>query len=273
MHSEHRSLLFYFIIILFVYFISAHHAFSTSIKSLDLSYTGTIITNRNNFGPYHEAGISATISTRETPLIVQLNGQYRSYPDTSLADIQAKLDIWPKLWKYFYANVTMAYSPEILTSPLYPDYQFLSEFYFTGINNNELSLGAKISFYQHTNPLSLTASWSIIKDVNTFQTRIFCIPFNSGVELSGNILYRHTFIIDKLTIGAGAGGGTASSDDLDNYQYRHLLLINAKLYGKFSFSENSTITLTPVYSYEEYVPEKFTSKIDVQLFFTFGFQK
>jgi hypothetical protein len=155
-----------------------------SIKSLDLSYTGSIITNRNNFGPFHEAGISTTISARENPLIVQLNGQYRSYPDTSLTDMQVKLDIWPKVWKHSYANVMMAYSPEILSDPLYPDYQFLFEFYFTGIRINELSLGAKISFYQNATPLSLTASWSIITHVNTLQTRIFCLPFKSGVEVS-----------------------------------------------------------------------------------------
>lgn len=273
MHSEHRSLMFYSNIILFIFFVSVHHSFSATIKSLDLLYTGTFITNRNDFGPYHEAGVSTTLSARETPVIIQLNGQYRSYPDTSLTDFQIKCDFWPKLWKYFYANVMMAYSPEFMTNPLYPDYQVLSEFYYAGIDNNELSLGGKVSFYQHSNPLLLTASWSITTDENTLQTRLYCSPFDSGIELSGNILYCHAFIIDKLIIGAGAGGGTESSDVLDKYQYRHLLLINAKLYGKYRFSEHSAITLTPVYSWEEYSPDKYTSKIDIQLLFTLGFHK
>ncbi len=270
MHVKHRSLCLYCSIIVFVYFVFVQHSFAISIKSLDLLYTGSIITNRNNFGPYHEAGISTTLSAQETPLIVQLNGQYRSYPDTFLTDIQAKLDIWPVIWNHSYANIMMAYSPEILSDPLYPDYQFLSELYFTGLINSELSFGVKISFYQNVTPLSLTVSWSIITDVNTLQTRIFCIPFKSGVEVSGNIMYNRILITDKLIIGAGAGGGTQSSDYLDNFQYRNLLLLTAKLYGKYSFSENSAVTLTPVYSYEEYSPERFTSKIDIQLIFTFG---
>lgn len=263
----------YWNIILIIYLVLAHHSFSASIKSIDLLYTGTVITNRNNFGPYHEAAVSTTLSARETPFTVQLNGQYRSYPDTSLTDFRIKGDLWPRLWKYFYANVMMAYSPEFKMSPLYPDYEVLSEFYFTGIDNNELSLGGKISFYQHSTPLLLTASWSIIKEENTLQTRLFCTPFNAGVEISGTILYCHTFINDKLIIGAGAGGGTASSDILDKNQYRHLLLFNTKLYGKYWFSEKSTIKLIPVYSCEEYFQNKFTSKIDIQLIFTFGFQK
>jgi len=273
MHSEQRNVRFYSIIILCIHFLCVHDSFSTSIKSLDLFYNAAIITNRNNFGPYHEAGISSKLSTRETPVIVQLNGQYRSYPDISLTDFQIKGELWPSLGNYFYANVMMAYSPEFMTNPLYPDYQILSEFYYTGINNNELSLGAKVSFYQNSNPLLLTMSWSNNAEEHTLQSRMFCTPFYSGVELSGSILYCHAFIIDKLTLGAGAGGGTASSDILDKYQYRHLMLLNAKLYGKYNFSENITITLIPVYSYEEYFPERFTSKIDIQLIITFGFQK
>lgn len=273
MHIKHRSLCLYCSVIVFVYFVFVQHSFAVSIKSLDLLYTGSIITNRNNFGPYHEAGISTTLSVRETPLIAQLNGQHRSYPDTSLTDMQVKLDIWPILWDHSYANIMIAYSPEILSDPLYPDYQFLSELYFTRLINSELSLGAKISFYQDATPLSLTASWSIITDVNTLQTRIFCLPFKSAIEVSGNIQYNRMIITDKLIIGAGAGGGTQSSDYLEKIQYRHLLLINAKLYGKYHFSKNSSIIVTPVYSYEEYLPERFTSKIDVQLIITLGYQK
>lgn len=274
MYPEHRSLMIYLNALLLVTFVVMHHhTFAASIRSLDLLYTSTIITNRNNFGPFHEAGISTVLSAHETPLGIQLNAQYRSYPDTSITDFQIKCELWPRVSKYFYANIMMAYSPELMSNPIYPDYQVLSEFYFTGIDESELSLGGKISFYKHTNSLSLTASWNLITDRNTLQTRINCSPFDGGVEVSGNILYCHTFITDKLTAGAGTGGGTASSDILDKYKYRHLLVFNAKLFSKYSFSNNSKITLIPVYSYEEYIPKRFTSKIDIQIIFTFGFQK
>lgn|GEM_PF-3598572 len=237
----------------------------TRFTGFESSYKLTVLTGRNDFGPWHDGSIGFHATLKNTPVQFNAHYQYRLYPETNTRDLQFAVDLWPKLANFFYADVNAGWSPAVKADELYPDWFILAEMYYTEIRYTELSAGVKTSFYPSSTPVLLTASYHFITESESIIGRIFCSPYHSGADFSASVQYRHTFTEYKIMTGCGLGGGTTSADLSSSSTVHNLLSLHAKVETKITFRHNWQLHFVPVYFYEEYAKDRFWNKFEFEL--------
>jgi len=238
-------------------------AFS-KLTGIESSYKLTLLSDRVDFGPWHDGGIGFYSLLKGTPLIFSAAYQYRLYPKSHVNDMQLILDIWPELHRFLYANINAGWSPSISVETIYPDFHLHAELYFTGFRMTELSLGTKVSFYETMTPVLITGSYHFITEKESITARLFCIPYHGGSDASIALQYRHTFTTAGFSVGAGIGGGT-SSEATERATLHDLWSYHCKLESRIKLKNGWKFTLLPVLYYEEYSKDKYWKKFELEL--------
>lgn len=231
---------------------------------IESSYKLILLPDRENFGPWHEGSAGVHSLLLHVPVIFTAAYQYRLYPQSHVQDLQFMLDMWPALCRMLYANVSTSYSPSIKDGTIYPDSHILAELYFTGIRLTEISLGTKVSFYNSSTPVQIFASYHFITEKESAIARLFCVPYNSGVDASVALQYRHTFTSAGLSVGAGIGCGT-SSESTERITLHDLWSYHCKLESSLQLRNGLKISFLPVLYYEEYTKDKYWKKFELEL--------